>query len=353
MSTGAAYVLRSHSCASMRKRAMLCMAHRWRYRSDCWSERQSGGGGPSDAKRPHKRAAADDGRADGAKQLALAPAAAQARARQATQPLEDRTFVVHQAASSHVLAMMTAHITVAARAWTGPLSAMHYGRARGEGMTWLCVRSVEGALEVAQWLGAVCELRLVGMRAWIDTLSAEELRMPAYLFDAAYNSPWSELEALRYATSAGQVSTHTHADAMRAAKGTLRAQDEAWVQDYDHGHDAVVTMIAAAHAFIAAQRMEPLRVYLEAAEAVLGGVLRYTEECCKSFQHRIDWGSEAAESQGPAAGLRCEAKARVPPLVERLRLTDDCEHGVALLALAHTPPPKGAPLPRFTLTMHA
>ena len=344
-------------CSSdLRKRAMLCLAHRWRYRSDCWSERRGGvkPASASEAKRPRKRAARDD--ADigiGAKQLARGLAAATTRPQQTTLPLEDRTFVVHAAANSYVLCMMTTYITAAARAWTGPLSAVHYGRARGEGMTWLRVRTIEGALEVAHWMRGVCSLRVVGMRAWRDALSSEELRMPAYMFDAAHNSPWSELEALRYATSQGRASTHGVADALRASMGRLRAQEEAWVADFDQGHHAVMSMIAAAHAFIAAQRMEPLRVYLEAAEAVLGGVLRYAEQCIVSLQQRVDWTSEAAEAQGLAAGLRSEARARVPPLVERLRLTDDCEHGVALLALARTPPPKGAPLQRFTLTTHA
>jgi len=353
--SGAVEVLRSHSCADMRKRAMLCLAHRWRYRSDCWSERRHCGA-PASASapnRPRKRAAPDDGRVTGAKQLALGSAAAAARPQQTTLPLKDRTFVMHAAANSYVLGMMTTYITAAARAWTGPMSAAHYGRARGEGMTWLRVRSIEGALEVAHWMRGVCSMRMFGMRAWRDTLSSEDLRVPAFMCDAAHNCPWSELEALRYATSQGRASTHGVAEALRASMGTLRAQDEAWVADFDQGHHAVMSMIAAAHAFIAAQRMEPLRVYLDAAEAVLGGVLRYAEQCIVSLQERVDWTSEAAAAQGPAAGLQSEARARVPPLVERLRLTEDCEHGVALLALARTPPPKGAPLQRFTLTTHA
>jgi hypothetical protein len=287
---------------------------------------------------------------DGIKQRAVGPSKAQARPQQTTLPLEDRTFVVHAAANSYVLGMMTTYIATAARAWTGPLSAVHYGRARGEGMTWLRVRTIEGALEVAQWMRSVCNLRMGGMRAWREALSFEDLRKPAFMFDASHNSPWSELEALRHATSQGRASTHGVAEAQRASMGTLRAQDEAWVADFDQGHAAVMSMIAAAHAFIAAQRMEPLRVYLDAAEAVLSGVHRYAEECVNSLQQRVDWTSEAAASQGPAAGLRCEARARVPPLVQRLRLTDDCEHGVALLELARTPPPSGAPLQRFTLT---
>jgi hypothetical protein len=111
-------------------------------------------------------------------------------------------------------------------------------------------------------------------------------------------------------------------------------------------------MIGAAHAFVATQRMEPLRQYLDASEAVLGGIVQYAEATGASLRIRQEWTSDAATAQGPAAGLRSEAQARVPPLVERLRLTGDCEHGVALLALATTPPPRGTPPQRFELAKH-
>jgi hypothetical protein len=224
-SSGAVEVLRSHSCANMRKRAMLCLAHRWGYRSDCWSTRA-----PELGRRSRKRAAPDaDARIDSGKQLALAPQ----RLQQTTLPLRDRTFATHRAAQSHVLEVMTPHITAAARAWTGPHSAVHYGRARGEGMTWLRVRTIEGAIEVSDWMASLCRIRLGALRSWRETLSSEQLRTPAYFSDAAFNSPDSELEALRYVTGQAHASTHGVAEAQLAAMGTLRAQDAAWVHDFD------------------------------------------------------------------------------------------------------------------------
>lgn len=222
-------VLRSHSCANMRKRAMLCLAHRWGYRSDCWSTRGVGPA-PESGRRSRKRAAPDaDARIDSGKQLALAPQ----RLQQTTLPLRDRTFATHRAAQSHVLEVMTPHITAAARAWTGPHSAVHYGRARGEGMTWLRVRTIEGAIEVSDWMASLCRIRLGALRSWRETLSSEQLRTPAYFSDAAFNSPESELEALRYVTGQAHASTHGVAEAQLAAMGTLRAQDAAWVHDFD------------------------------------------------------------------------------------------------------------------------
>ena len=351
--SGAVEVLRSHSCANMRKRAMLCLAHRWRYRSDCWLAR--GAGAALEVGRSRKRRAPDAGRGDGdGAQLLLAlagPSQQEARQhQQLTLSLQSRTYVALDAAKGHVLELLAPHIAVAARAWLAPHSAAQYGRVRGEGMTWLRVRTVEGAVEATAWMCSVCTLRLDALRAWRETLSPEELRAPAYLSHAAFCTPDSELEALRFATSQARASTYAAADALRAQSGgTLRAQDAAWVLDFDIGHDNAMAMIAAAHAFVASQRMHTLHAYLEAAEAVLGGVCRYTRQTVQSLEKRLVWISEAAASQGPAAGVRAEAQARVPPLVERMRLTRDCEEGIALLRLATVPPPKGAPPERFAL----
>jgi hypothetical protein len=176
---------------------------------------------------------------------------------------------MHAAANSYVLGMMTTYITAAARAWTGPMSAVHYGRARGEGMTWIRVRSIEGALEVAHWMRGVCSMRMFGMRAWRDTLGSEELRVPAFMCDAAHNCPWSELEALRYATSQGRASTHGVAEALRASMGTLRAQDEAWVADFDQGHHAVMSMIAAPEHLTTAGRLRELMAAYKRSEILI------------------------------------------------------------------------------------
>ena len=108
-------------------------------------------------------------------------------------------------------------------------------------------------------------------------------------------------------------------------------------------------MIGAAHAFVAAQRLEPLRNFLDAADAVLEGCAAYARATRAALHQRMDWITEAAESQGPAAGSREEARAALPPLVQRLRLTGEDEHGAQLLALASQPPPLGAPLPPFVV----
>ena len=375
--SGAAEVLRSHSCAKMRKRAMLCLAHHWRYRSDCW---QSRGGATAPApKQPRKRAAPESDSRDDQKQPApdVAPCSSQQRhcelslhgrlfatraaphgavvaaspPRQETLGLYDRTFILDGVALGRVLDLMSPHIAVAARAWAGPHSAVQYGRACGRGMTWLRVRSIEGAVEVSAWLGAVCRVRLGALRSWRDMLSAEQLRSPAYYADVAYNTPDSELEALRYCTTQARGSTYSVAAAQRAASptGALSPQDAAWVHDFDVGHDNAMEMIGAAHSFVAAQRMAPLRDFLEAAEAVVGEIARYAEQTAASLRMRLEWISEAAAAQGPEAGLLSDARKVVPPLVQRLRLTDDCEHGVGLLALARVPPPRGTPPQRFTL----
>ena len=342
-SSGAVEVLRSRSCASMRKRAMLRLSFSWRYRSDCWSARADVAASAADgAVAKRQRPSADE---TGNKRPRPA------HSKQVTLPLRDRSFVNVDAARGQVLQLMTPHIAAVARSGTGPLSSVQYGRAHGLGMTWLRVRTVEGAVEVSHWLQAVCTLRLHALRAWRDTLSSEQLRSAAFLADAAYNTPESELEALRYILSQAHASTHSVAEAQRQG-GTLRPQDSAWVRDFDIGHHEVLAMVGTGLQIVATQRMEPLRSFIDAAEAVLGGLCLYTQEASRSLIVRVDWCREAAQSQGPAAGVRPEANACVPPLVARLKLTNDCEQGVALLALASVPPPMGMPPQRFTITMH-
>ena len=93
--------------------------------------------------------------------------------------------------------------------------------------------------------------------------------------------------------------------------------------------------------------MQPLRTFLDAAEGALEGIAVYSNVSVQALQERVEWVTAAAESQGPAAGCPLLARAAVPPLVRRLRLTGDDETGARLLALATTPPPLGSPLPRF------
>ena len=354
-SSGAAEVLRSHSCADMRKHAMLCLAHRWRYRSDCWSERAGGGG---ERKRMRRPAGDDDAAAAGAAQdsskrpvLLLSPPAYVVPDSAAVQRwvLSERTLTVSQAVQAQVRGLMVPLIRTASRAWTGPHSAVQYGRARGAGMTWARVRTIEGALEVSAWLRDVYAQRLVGLRSWRDSLGIEALRHPAYLCDAAFIVPESELDALRYILSQSRASTLAFAERCRQPDGGLLPQHAAWVHDFDLGHQAVLGLIGAACSFVAQQRMESLGSFLDAAEAVLGSLREYVVCNIDALTQRVEWTAEAAAAQGAAAGCRREAQAALPPLVQRLRLTGDDEHGARLLALASQPPPLGAPLPPFVI----
>ena len=342
LSSGAVQLLRSHSSAHMRKQAMLRLAHCWRYRSDCWSVRHTG----VERKRSRKPAAAasddEDDMVPSGKRLALSDAAMQLA-------LSDRTLTVSQAAQAQVHGLLGPHIAAAARAWTGPLSAVQYGRVRGEGMTWLRVRTIEGAHEVSIWLRDVVAQRVKGLRAWRATLDADTLRQPAFLCEPAYAAPDSELEAIRHILTQGRASTEDFAERVRlAAGGVLLPQHVAWVQDYRNGQAAVLALTASAQAFVAAQRTQSLRCFLDASEAVLDGIASYTSATVASLWQRAQWTSEAAAAQGPAAGCRRASQAMLPPLVHRLRLTGEDPDGARLLALASTPPPLGSPLPRFT-----
>ena len=50
-------------------------------------------------------------------------------------------------AQAQMHCFLAPHIAAAARAWAGPESAVQYGKARGQGMTWMRVRWMHGALE--------------------------------------------------------------------------------------------------------------------------------------------------------------------------------------------------------------
>jgi hypothetical protein len=277
-------------------------------------------------------------------QLAVAPPRHHAPPR-----LPDRTFATLHAAEAQVLDLMLPCIGAAAAAWVGPSSREAYAREGGQGLTWLRVRTIEGALEVSFWLEAVCELRLRALRAWRDTLGEDGQRQLAYTVDAAFNSPESELEALRYILKCASASTHSAAAAVARPDGSMRPQDAAWVDDFRRGHAAALRLVADGHAFVARQRMEPLRSYLDVAEAVLEGMCRYTRHTARALRYRMTWTSETCVALGDAAGCRVTAAAAVAPLVARMRLVRDDEQGARLLALATTPPPRGRPPPPFEL----
>jgi hypothetical protein len=402
-------LLRTHACAAMRKAAMLCLAHAWRYKSDCWSAKGGGAtgdcagagarvvappaaparaavGARGEASPERKRArlqpggaaaaataaahlpparacSADSGRGsvcaaadDACTGLALATSSR----RRPQQPrsssdgaaalaLHDRTFATLQGAQCAVHSLLVPLIAAAASGWVGPASRVEYGRCSGEGLTWLRVRTIEGAADVGGWLGSICALRLAALRAWRDTLGEDALRQPAYTVDAAYNSPESELEALRHIIAQSSQSTHAAAAALTLPDGSLLPRDAAWVDDFHRGRDAALALIAQSQAFIAAQRMQPLRSFLDASEAVLIGMCLYTRDTYDALRARMAWASDMCAAQGPAAGDWAQAQASAPPLIARLRLCKDTAEGARLLALAHTPLPRGEPPPRFVL----
>ena len=317
---------------------MLRLAHAWRYRSDCWAVRESGSG---ERKRARRTSASTDEVAD----ADASPRDKRAVASLAA--LADRTLTVSQAAQAQMHSHLAPFIAASAHAWTGPQSAREFGRASREGMTWLRVRWMDGALEVSDWLRGVFVQRLQGLRAWRATLDEATLHAPSYLCDHAYGVLESEFEVLRIIANQSRNLTDANTERVRQEDGGLLPQHAAWAQDFHEGHAAVMAMLANARAFSAAQRTQPLRVFLDAAEAVLEGMSAYNRVAVESLQQRVQWTTEAAQAQGPAAGCRLQARAALPPLVQRLRLTGSDPDGARLLSLASQPPPLGAPLPRF------
>ena len=338
---GTAALLRDHRSSAMRKEHMFCLVNLWRYRSDCWSLYRDEA--DVQRKRPRRSAASAPTTAAVAEQQQRRAASA------AVVPLFDRTYTTEEVALGQVMDLLLPHSGVAVSAWRGPNSAVQYGRVRGAGMTWRRVRSIEGALEVAQWLEQVCMLRLQALRAWRDRLGEEGLRVPAYTISSAYSSPESELNALRYIVSHSRASTHTAIDSVRQPDGFLLAQDAAWLHDYDVSFTAVIAMLDRAQALIVRERWSAMRTYMYAAEGVIDCMRIFMRNGKEALVQRMEWVTEAAMSQGEAAGDRQQAQAALAPLIERLRLTSDDEFGAHLIELSTTPPPLGEPLPPFVL----
>ena len=321
---------------------MFCLASLWRYRSDCW--------------KVHSNDTAEVRGKRSRRSAAVAPTTTAVQLQQqrraasfAVAPLFDRTYTTEEVAYGQVMHLMLPLSSTAVRAWRGPHSAVQYGRVLGAGMTWRRVRSIEGALEVAQWLEQVCMLRLQALRAWRDRLGEDGLRVPAYTVSAAYSSPESELNALRYIVSHSRASTHTAINAVRQSDGYLLPQDAAWLHDYDISFTAVVAMLDKAQVLIVRERWTTMRTYMYVAEGVIDCMRMFMRNGKEALVQRLDWVSEAAMSQGPAAGDRQQAQAALAPLIERLRLTSDDEFGANLIKLSTTPPPLGEPLPPFVL----
>ena len=346
---------RGHSddSSAVRQRMLLHAAYHLRYKSDCWTECAAIGAGAGEPRRSSRRRSAsthDPGeeKVQGrAKRTTLFVQHQQLQQHLVFSALFDRTYTctVHE----QVRGLMMPHIVAAGHAWAGPLSAVQYGRVRGQGMTWLRVRAIEGAQSVARWLASVCALRLQALQSWRDAMGEAGGRRLAYTVDGAYNAPDSELDAISYVFWEARTATECIAEAQRQRDGVLKPQDSAWVQDYYDGHNSIIAMINVAHAQMAMVRMEPLRTYTAAAAAVLESLCVSMQTTVAGLAQRLDWITEAAVSQGAAAGDKAGAATMTPPMLLRLRLTTDCEQGTRLLELAHTPPPPGQPLPRFVL----
>ena len=360
-SGGVPELLRSRTSSNMRKGTMLGLAFRWRYKSDCWRARPNAAGGAADGgaggrKRARHSSAKNDS-TNGASNdtpptLPQCSGALQLMVRRrfaAPPPLYDRTYTTVHAAHSQVLELMSPHIAAAAAALAGPASYAAYSRVGGRGLTWLRVRTLDGALEVTEWLSAVCTLRLRALREWHEALGEDGRRTPAYMDGSSYNSPECELEAMRQVLCQARASTEEAAARQVLPDGTLAEPDAAWVYDYREGNTAALALVASGAAFVARQRMEPLHTFIAAAEAVLMGMCRYMSDSSRALQHRLEWTSATCVALGAAAGDRQVAQSTVPPLVRRMRLLDDDATGAGLLALARTPPPSGEAPPRFVV----
>ena len=338
-----------------RERTLLQLAYELRYKSDCWTE-CAAAAADAGAQRPASKRRSAPAHEHGEKEPhgRAKRALSSAQHQQLQQRLAlglplDRTLTTEQVVRGRVKELMAPHIVAAGRAWAGPLSAVQYGRVRGQGMTWLRVRSIEAALEVSRWLASVCALRLQALQSWAAAVGEAGGRALAYTVQGAYNAPESELDALRYVLCQSWTATESVAEALRQPDGTLKPQDSAWLQDYLDSHNAMIAVANVAHAQLGMVRMESLRTYLAAALAVMEGLCTCMQTTAAGLAQRLDWITEAADSQGPAAGDKAAARTLIPPMLLQLRLTTDFEQGTRLLDLAHTPLPAGQPLPRFVL----
>lgn len=334
--SGMVELLRTHKLANMRKPLMLHLAYQWGYRSDCWQRRV--GGGPRSKRQ--RTLAADS------PEYAAAASAARGRREAEVEALNARPFTALHVAQGEVLQLITARVESAAHAWAGASSRGEFHRVQGAGMTWIRSFAMGGGLEVSRWTSGMCEMRLRTLRTWRDTLSAECLRAPAYAMDGAYNSPSSELEAVRFILLNSSAATHDTIPRLLQADGKLRPQDAAWIADYDAGHNLIMVLIASLQAIVTMQRQQPLSSYLEAVDAVLVGLCYYARKTTAALETRVEWTAAMAALQGPAAGDKLPSKAIIPPMVQRLGLNGGQGD---LLALATSLTPLGQPPAAFSL----
>jgi hypothetical protein len=146
--------------------------------------------------------------------------------------------------------------------------------------------------------------------------------------------------------------------AAAAPGGVLPPTEAAWLSDYQLGHASACAMLTACQSFSAAERMQPLRTYLDAADASLQVLRSYSAAQVSALRARAAWCAATCEALGHGAGCRQAAAVALPPLVARLAVTHDAHTGglargaaalAALAALARAPAAHGGAPARFTL----
>jgi hypothetical protein len=102
-----------------------------------------------------------------------------------------------------------------------------------------------------------------------------------------------------------------------SASGALRATDAAWLLDFQHGHAAALTLLAAAEMLLSRERMGPLRTFLDVADAVLVALVAYVVRADTAFGNRLTWQRAMCAQLGAAAGCAATELAAVPWIVGR------------------------------------
>ncbi len=90
---------------------------------------------------------------------------------------------------------------------------------------------------------------------------------------------------------------------------------------------------------------------MDAAEAVLSGLLLFTAAANAALTERVAWTSAAARAAGAAAGERAALAAEAPPLLQRIHLRGSGNPALMarMRALAEEPPVRGRAPERFSL----
>ena len=251
-------------------------------------------------------------------------------------PLRDRAFHSFALVEASTFRALRPMIDKVCHAWAGTTCAAAFRASRGAGMSWARVRAIQGALEANTWLRRALLARQRALHAWRTTLDASDERELAYSVEVdRVMTPDIELDALRVLLRAGAAATQAAVAAATTAAGGARPEwCTAWMQDYREGHAAGDALVAVAQACLAQERLSPLRAYLNMADAVFVGMLRYTEEAEAQLRTRVAWQTAMCLQLGDAAGDAAVLLASTPPLLARLRLTQDGRLGASSEPLA-------------------